>query len=155
MRVLFFLLLSLVSSACSTTIKGEKVYPAIYIDGDALTASSPDWTSALVDCTNDEFRCLEAPGRFLIAFPKICPTEHWQWNIAGYPFRLTAPEAHYGLPSGGYFSEKYPYVYLMYRSRVGFRTLWIRSQPITTENWGGSSVEEYEVKFLSEPMLCE
>ena len=155
MRGLIFLLLLLVLNACRTTIPNENVYPTIIIDGDALTAQSPNWMSELVDCTDQEFRCLEAPGRFLIAFPKICPTGRWQWDIAGYPFRLTAPEAHYGLPSGGYFSEKYPHVYLFYREGLGFRTLWVRAQPVMTDNWGGSSLEEYEVRFRSRPMVCE
>jgi len=155
MRGWFLLLLLLALNACSTTIPDEKVYPTIIIDGDALIARAPNWTSELIDCTDEQFRCLEAPGRFLIAFPKTCPTERWQWDIAGYPFRLTAPEAHYGLPSGGYFSEKYPHVYLLYREGLGYRTLWVRAQPVMTENWGGSSVEEYEVRFRSKPMLCE
>src|SRR5688572_17043771 len=78
--------------------------PEIVIDLESGTAVAPDWRSSLKDCSDAEFQCVEAPGHFLMAFPRTCPGKVWDWQVAGYRFRLTAPAAHYGLPGGGYYS---------------------------------------------------
>ena len=64
---------------------------------------------------------------------------------------------HYGLPSGGYFSEKYPHAYLLYGARAGFGALWIRSNPVMSDNWGGPSVAEYQIKYANNvmPFQCQ
>ena len=128
----------------------------IRIDVSRLRALSPQWESDLIDCSDDVFQCFEAPGHFLLAFPRSCPRDNWDWMVAGHRFRNTAPAAHYGLPSGGYFSYKYPHVYLHYRADAGFQSLWVRSRPVMTENWGGSSLAEYELQYVggTTPFRC-
>jgi hypothetical protein len=124
---------------------------AIVIDGAHLRAVGPDWQSELVDCSDTQFRCFEAPGRFLMAFPRNCPRDDWRWVVAGHPFRLTAPMPHRGLPSGGYFSAKYPHAYLLYDADEGFTSLWVRANPVMSENWGGRSVAEYKFRYVGKP----
>ena len=130
--------------------------PEIVVDFATKTATSPEWTVPLTDCSDAQFQCLEAAGRFLIAFPRTCPTDQRDWVLAGYQFRNTAPAVHYGLPSGGYYSEKYPNVHLSYRKGVGFISLSVRENPVPTENWGGSSLAEYALRFVGQtnPFVC-
>lgn len=145
---------SLVAGCASAPISEAR--PTITIDVSSLKVFSPQWEGDLTDCSDSEVQCFEAPGRFLLAFPRSCPAGFLDVMVEGYRFRATAPAAHYGLPSGGYFSEKYPSIYLQYQAGDGFDSLWVRSNPVPTENWGGSSLAEYELRFVggAAPFRC-
>ena len=112
---------------CASAPPGMEHRPEIIIDIAQLRADAPEWQSALVDCSDSEFSCFEAPGRFLLAFPRSCPRtigpEMQDWMVAGHRFRFTAPDAHDDLPTGGYVSDKYPHAYLLYRAGAGFTSL--------------------------------
>ena len=136
---------------CTPVTPTAPLQPEIIIDLERKVASAPDWQTPLTDCSNTEFQCVEAPGHFLMAFPRICPKVSWDWNVAGFRYRLTAPAAHYGLPSGGYYSEKYPHSYLLYRAGKGFDALWLRANPVPTDNWGGYSTAEYRIRYIGGP----
>jgi len=144
------------TNGCATAPRVASSQPEIVIDFERGTISAPEWQTALIDCSDAQFQCVEASGHFLMAFPRICPTDSWNWNVAGYRVRLTAPMAHYGLPSGGYYSEKYPHAYLLYQQGRGFFALWMRTNPVPTENWGGTSTAEYRVRYVgnAEPFAC-
>jgi len=123
-------------------------YPYLIIDYEKMTASSAGWSFPLRDCSNEEMECLEAERRFLIAFPRKCPNRAYRWAIEGGALRATAPMPHWPPPSGGYFHEKYPYVYLSYRAGFGFDTLWVQSRPVPSDNWGFPSVASYSLRFV-------
>ena len=137
-------------------LSGPETRQQILIDVENRTALSPQWQSELINCSDDAFECIEAPGHFLMAFPRICPKTDWDWVIAGGVFRNTAPAEHLGLPSGGYVSYKYPYVLLSYRIDVGFLSLKVRSKPVMSANWGERSVAEYDLKYVGKslPFRC-
>ena len=144
------------SANCCAPLPRAETRPALVIDLGNHRATTPQWQSEIVDCSDASFECLEAPGHFLMAFPKTCPTT-WDWNIAGSRYRLTAPMEHFGLPSGGYVSYKYPYAYLIYQADAGFISLWMRTHPVFSgENWGGPSVIEYDIKYVGgqSPFRC-
>ena len=153
-------LMLLALAGCASTRADVERQEEVLIDIPHLRAVTPEWRSVLVDCSDATFVCFEAPGHFLMAFPRSCPKDAgpWmqEWVIAGHRFRFTAPDPHYPLPSGGYFSDKYPNAYLLFRTEVGFSSLWIRSRPVMTDNWGGSSVAEYGVRFVGggSPFRC-
>ena len=143
------LALACLSAIGCASLPKTQMRPVLAIDLENRKASTPEWQSVLVDCSNAEFECLEAPGHFLMAFPRSCPTT-WDWNVAGYRYHLTAPAAHLGLPSGGYVSYKYPHAYLLYQAGQGFFALWMRSNPVMSgENWGGPSVVEYNIEYVN------
>jgi hypothetical protein len=148
--------LFMLTAGCVSTPSAQSApRKQISIDIDHHRAISPQWDAQLIDCSDSQFQCFEAPGRFLMAFPKACPTTIWDWSVAGYPFRNTAPAVHYGLPSGGYVSYKYPNVHLSYRVGIGFRLLTVRSNAVIDRDWG-EVVEEYEIKYTGAnvPFLC-
>ncbi|MFC7380196.1 hypothetical protein [Brevundimonas sp. GCM10030266] len=142
-----------VAGCASTTI--SEAPPTITIDISRLRAISPQWESDLVDCSDSLFRCFEAPGHFLLAFPRTCPTDNLDLMVQGYRFQYTAPAPHYSHPSGGYVSHRYPHVHLYYISD-SYRYLDIRSAPVLTDNWGGSSVAGYSLDYVGEvtPFRC-
>lgn len=146
-----------VAAACCTPVKRAATQPLLVIDLRSHRASTPQWQSDIVDCSDANFERIEAPGYFLMAFPKSCLTDTWDWSIAGFPFRNTAPTPHFGLPSGGYVSYKYPYAHLVYQAGAGFTSLWVTSRPVVSENWGGPSIVEYEISYPDgqSPFRCQ
>lgn len=154
-RRTLFALIALLAASCAPLPSAE-THPILVIDLENHRATTPQWQSEVVDCSDSAFACLEAPGHFLMAFPKSCPTT-WDWNVAGFRYRLTAPAAHLRLPSGGYVSYKYPHAYLIYRADKGFIALWMRTHPVFSgDNWGGPSTIEYDVKFIGQaPFRCQ
>ena len=157
MRALGLLVGTLVlGGGCASVARVSSSDPEIVVDFERGTIRSPEWQTELIDCSDSQFQCVEAPGHFLLAFPRVCPTETWDWSIAGYRFRLTAPMPHYMLPTGGYFSEKYPHAHLIYREGLGFHALWVRANPVPTANWGGTSVAEYQIRYVGNatPFIC-
>jgi len=154
------IVLLLCLAGCASAPLRLKPPQDIVIDTSHHRASGPGWESGLVDCSDATFVCFEAPGRFVMAFSRSCPRDvgPWMhtWIVAGYPFRFTAPGPHAPLPGGGYYSEKYPHTYLIFDPGFGFRSLWIRSNPVASDNWGGSSVAEYEIRYAGgpSPFIC-
>lgn len=70
---------------------------------------------------------------------------------------MTAPMPHLGAPSGGYISDKYPNIHLIYQSAKGFVSLSrTRRTPYDTD-WSPSDVlEDYSIRFLGKgvPFTC-
>lgn len=142
---------------CCAPVPRADTGPLLLIDVENRVARTPQWQGALVDCSDAAFECIEAPGHFLMAFPRSCPTGSRDWVVAGFRYRGTAPALHYAPPSGGYVSYKYPHVHLSYRVGMGFTGMWVRAKPVMSENWGERSTIEYDVKYLNGgPLfLCE
>jgi hypothetical protein len=111
---------------------------------------TPSWHAEFADCSTSEVQCLEVPGRFIMSFPRLCTLADAGWIAAGTRFRGTAPMAHYGLPSGGYISDAYPHIHLLYQRGFGFIG-WSRTArtPYDPEwNSGEDRVEEYRIHFV-------
>ncbi len=119
---------------------------------------TPDWQAEFADCSTSEVQCLEVPSRFIMSFPSSCAPAQDGWIVAGTRFRVTAPEVHHGLPSGGYISDKYPHVHLRYRKGMGFIG-WSRTIKTAYDagwNSGEDRVEEYQIVYLgmASPFHC-
>jgi len=110
---------------------------------------TPTWQAEFADCSTSEVQCLEAPGRFIMSFPASCASAGHGWSVAATRFRATAQEVHYGFPSGGYVSDRYPHVHLVYREGVGFIG-WSRTIKTPYDagwNEGEDRVEQYRIAF--------
>jgi hypothetical protein len=143
--------------ACCTSVPPPDTRPLLFIDLENGVARTEQWQSALSDCSDAAFECIEAPGHFLMAFPRACPSGSWDWTVAGFRYRGTAPSPHYAPPSGGLVSYKYPNVHLVYRAGVGFTGLWVTEKPVMSENWGQPNIVEYGIRYVTRrpPFLCE
>jgi hypothetical protein len=118
----------------------------------------PNWHAEFVDCSTSEVQCLEVPNRFMMSFPISCASAEGGWSAAGTRFTSTAPEVHYGLPSGGYVSGKYPHIHLLYRKGIGFRG-WSRTIKRPNDagwNEGEDRAEEYPIVYRgsTSPFHC-
>jgi hypothetical protein len=114
---------------------------------------TPSWTAEFVDCSTSGVQCLEVPGRFIMSFPGSCAVAEAGWIAAGTRFRGTALMAHYGLPSGGYMSEAYPHIHLIYLRGSGFIN-WFRTTRTPYDpdwNTGQDRVEEYRIGYVGMP----
>jgi hypothetical protein len=114
---------------------------------------TPNWRAAFVDCSTSEVQCLEVPSRFVMAFPRLCTHAEAGWIAAGTRFRGTAPMAHYGLPSGGYISDAYPHISLIYQRGFGFIIWWRSTRTPYDPGWnsGEDRVEEYRIAYVGMP----
>ena len=136
-----------VAAISCAPVKRADTRPQLVIDLTNHRASTPQWQSEILDCSDAAFECIEAPGHFLMALPRACPANAEDWTVAGFRFRGTAPLPHFAPPSGGFVSYKYPYAHLVYQSGLGFTGLWVTSRPVVSENWGNPSVIEYDVRY--------
>ncbi|MFN3817157.1 hypothetical protein [Brevundimonas sp.] len=126
--------------------------PVMVIDFASGIVTTPSWQAAFNDCSNSAATCIEAPDRFVMAFPRLCPTTTGPWEAAGFRFRMTAPTPHYGAPSGGYISDKYPHIHLGWREGVGFHT-WSRTLKTPYEQgWDpNEEAEVYRIVYVGRP----
>jgi hypothetical protein len=111
------------------------------------------WREDFVDCSTSEIQCLDVPSRFIMSFPRSCVLAQTGWMAAGTHFRETAPMPHYGLPSGGYVSDAYPHIHLIYQVGAGFVT-WFRTTRTPDDpewNSGNDRVEEYQIRYVGMP----
>jgi hypothetical protein len=83
-------------------------FPEMLINFVRNKVVTPRWEAGFTDCSDAAIQCIEVPSRFVMAFPRSCPRGVADWQAAGHRFRMTAPMPHYGAPSGGYISDKYP-----------------------------------------------
>lgn len=160
-RIILASLIILLTGCATAPRTSGTVSPKLLIDLETRRAVFPDRQIQLVECSDRDFHCLEAPGEFLLAFPSHCALASDNpfkgWEVAGYRFRATAPTPHLGMPNGGYFSEKYPHVHLGYRVGMGFVTLTrTRSTPYDSEWNPGDYSEEYQVEYVGHgsPFSC-
>jgi hypothetical protein len=114
---------------------------------------TPNWHAEFVDCSTPDVQCLDVPTHFIMSFPRLCDGAQEGWFVAGTRFRETAPAPHFGPPSGGYMSEAYPHIYLVYLQGTGFVS-WFRTTrtPYDPEwNIGNDRVEEYRIGYVGKP----
>ncbi|WP_133244914.1 hypothetical protein [Caulobacter radicis] len=111
--------------------------------------TTPAWQASFVDCSTATIACIEAPDRFLMAFPRNCSAASGPWSAAGRAFRMTAPAAHRAPPSGGYISDKYPHVHLSWSAGAGFDK-WSRTAATPYDaGWSpGERLEAYRITYV-------
>ena len=155
-RLVFATVTAILISACAPTNLRMASGPEVVIDMVSKRATGPGWGSEILDCSDANFRCLEAPGHFLLAFPRKCPSGSLQWIIGGFQFRMTAPAPHYALPSGGYVSGKYPHVHLHYFAAIGFTSYSIHTGSVIDGDWAENRSSDYRIRFKgdSSPFRC-
>ena len=112
-----------------------------------------NWHAELVDCSTSDVQCLAVPSRFIMSFPRSCDRAAAGWIAAGTRFRETAPMAHFGPPSGGYFSDAYPHIHLAYQLGFGFITLWRTARTPDDPEWNTveDRVEQYRIGYVGMP----
>lgn len=117
---------------------------------ETMQVVTPSWRSELIDCSDEAFQCLEAPGYFLVSMPRSC-SRQVSWQAGGHGYRAIAPAPHYGLPSGSYMSMKYPHVHWRFGAPIerGFHR-WARTVDTPMESaWDTNvTVEAYEVRTI-------
>jgi hypothetical protein len=63
------------ANGCAPVPRVAAPQPEIVIDFEQRTIRAPEWQTALIDCSDAQYQCIESPGHFLMAFPRICPTD--------------------------------------------------------------------------------
>jgi hypothetical protein len=149
------LLLSIVTlatvAACVSVSQRTATNNELVIDFHARRATTASWSEAFVDCSTDKVSCIGVANRFLMASPKVCPDAADNWSAAGYNFRMTAPMPHLSAPSGGYISNKYPRIHMVYWSGKGFVSLSRTRHTPYEANWSPSDVlEDYRVRYVGQ-----
>lgn len=118
--------------SCSTNVVDVNRIPRfdveeMFVDFDRKEIRIGNWNRPFDDCSNSAFNCLNVRSIMIIAFPKKCDV--WSTSALGKPgrrlspageFIVVAPTPHYGLPSGSYVSSKHPYLWLLYKNKMGF-----------------------------------
>ena len=87
------------------------------IDLSGGTATTEDWTSDIVDCSDREYFCILIPNRMALAFVRACTSasrDELPPTRFGSLLRV-APAPHLAAPSGSYIIREFPNVLLFYR----------------------------------------
>lgn len=137
------------SVAWTQAVEGGRL-STMTINLDTMQVTTPHWSSNLIDCSDEAVECVEAPGYFLLSMQRQCDRSI-SWDAGGFPYRVVAPSAHYGLPSGSYMSMKYPHVHWWFGSpsdRGVHR--WARTLLTPSDQgWSTSDVTEaFEVQLV-------
>lgn len=142
----------LLVGGCATKSLPVAAAPEMVVDFESSRVATPNWQAAFNDCSDGILLCIEVPDRFIMAFPTLCPVAVADWRAAGHRFRMTAPTPHYGAPSGGYISDKYPHIHLSWLIGSGFQT-WSKTVKTPYEQgWDpNETVEVYRVRFVGGP----
>lgn len=142
-------------SACATPLPVRQVpaYEELVIDLAVRRATTPRWSAEIVDCSDATMNCIEAPGRFLMAFPRDCGV-NFSLNAAGRRYQAAGLGPHG--PEVGYVSDKYPTVQLHFYpgSPAGYFMMTVFSEPWPPASW--VRLEEYSVRFAGgqSPFFC-
>lgn len=131
--------------------EGAEVFDGMTLDLNMMRVVTPNWTTALVDCSDEAIECVEAPGYFLLSVPRHCSRDG-AWEAGGFSYRAIAPSPHYGLPSGSYMSMKYPHVHWLFGAPLerGVHR-WARTLGTPSDRaWDtNDTIEEYQVRIVS------
>jgi len=120
----------------------------LVIDQSRATATTPRWSSEIVDCSNQEQHCILIPGRMVLAFPKSCSDAGaGRRPDTGYgELREVAPTPHLAPPSGSYVVGAFPNVLLFYDVSHGFNEVRIvRRSPYDREFDPNDYSERYDL----------
>jgi len=142
---------------CVSMAKTQAMTNELVIDFATMSVSTHSWAAKLVDCSDDKVMCIEVPERFLMSFPRQCPVDE-EWNGGRHRVRMTAPAPHLGSPSGGYISDKYPSIHMIYRSAKGFVSLSRTKGTPYEADWSPSNVfEDYRIRYVAQDdwFICD
>lgn len=88
------------------------------IDLSARTAATDNWSSNIVDCSDEEYFCILIPNRMALAFVRICTrTNRSELPSTAFGKLLrVAPAPHLSPPSGSYIIREFPNTLLFYQT---------------------------------------